>query len=222
MLVFFVIDVMAGKVVRAYRGERDRYRSIAEFSSIVNTDDPIYVVKEIKPKRLYVADLDAIMGRRSGGYLMDELAREVDELLVDRGFRDPRELVGLCYIPVLGTETFDLRRLDEVECEAYVSLDFKEGELLGSLTLESAMNVLNSYDFPVIVLTIDNVGTSKLDLDIVERVLDLSQNPVLVGGGVGSMEDLLKLKEMECYGVLVSTAVHIGRIGLDIIRNGKV
>ena len=222
MLVFFVIDVMDGKVVRAYKGERESYRSIAEFSSIVDTDDPMDVVMEIRPKRLYVADLDAIMGRGCNDRLMETLAGKVDELLVDSGFRDPRELVGLSYVPVLGTETFDLKRLDEVECEAYVSLDFKRGKLLGNLSFESAMEILNSHEFPVIVLTMDNVGTSKLDFATIERVLGLSQNPVLVGGGVGSMDDLLRLKEMGCYGALVSTAVHKGRIGLDVIRKGKI
>jgi len=53
-------------------------------------------------------------------------------------------------------------------------------------------------------------------------VLDLSEHPVYLGGGVSGIEDLEKLKELGCSGVLISTAVHRKAIPLDFIRKGFI
>lgn len=222
MRVYFVIDLMGGRVVRAYRGERERYRSIAEFSRIVTTDDPLDVLSVVRPRRVYVADLDRILGRGDNGKVLREIASRW-ETVADCGFRRAEELEGLNFTPVLGTETFDLREIGNVK--AFVSLDVFEGKPLSNLglNLREIVEYLNSFDLlGVIVLTLDRVGSGSLDLDTLGKVLDLSENPVLAGGGVGSYDDLLKLKDMGCDGALIATAVHLGKVGLDVVRKGLI
>ena len=222
MRVYFVIDLMEGRVVRAYRGERERYRSIAEFSRIVTTDDPLDVLSVVRPRRVYVADLDRILGRGDNGKVLREIASRW-ETVADCGFRRAEELEGLNFTPVLGTETFDLREIGNVK--AFVSLDVFEGKPLSNLglNLREIVEYLNSFDLlGVIVLTLDRVGSGSLDLDTLGKVLDLSENPVLAGGGVGSYDDLLKLKDMGCDGALIATAVHLGKVGLDVVRKGLI
>jgi len=132
---------------------------------------------------------------------------------------------------VLGTETFDVRRLDEVELKlrrnVFVSLDIK-GRLLdssGSFTdWRNALEWLNSFKLGgVIVLTLHKVGTaSSLDFDVIEEAVGISDNPVFAGGGVKDVNDLLKAESVGCDGVLVATAVHERVIPLEIVRRGKI
>jgi phosphoribosylformimino-5-aminoimidazole carboxamide ribotide isomerase len=41
---------------------------------------------------------------------------------------------------------------------------------------------------------------------------------VLVGGGVRDVADLVKLKELGVYGVLVATALHSGKISPESLK----
>ncbi len=224
MRVYFVVDIMNGLIVRAFRGVREGYRPISEFSRVVKSDDPMDVVEVVKPRFLYIADLDRIMGKGNNTRTIERLAERVEHLIADCGFRSPEELEGLRFTPVLGTETFDIERLEDVRIPAFVSLDLKEGKPINrDVELEELVELLNSFDLlGVIVLTLDRVGSCSLDFETVGMVVNLSENPVFAGGGVGSLEDLVKLKEMGCEGALIATAIHNGSIGLDVVRRGEV
>ncbi len=209
MKVFFVVDIKKGRVVAGKSGERESYPSITAISKLVTSDEAVKVVDEIKPRFLYAADLDRIMGLGDNSALLSELSTRVEELIADCGFRSPEELEGLPFKPVVGTETFDITQIDR---KCYVSLDFKEEFLDASGKFKSwkeAVEFLNSFDlYGLIVLPIHAVGAMKPDLTVLTVVLDLSNHPVLLGGGISGVEDLERLKEMGCSGVLVATAVH--------------
>ncbi len=223
MKVFFVMDIRDGTVVAGKSGERERYAPINESSSIVSSSDPIEVISVIKPRYLYVADLDRIMGKGDNMAVLDSINRMVDELIADCGFKRPSELEELSFVPVLGTETYDITELVD---NCYVSLDFREKFLDASGRFDSwkdAVEYLNSFTLRgVIVLSIHAVGTMRVDLDLLESVMNISDNPVLLGGGVSGIEDLEKLKDMGCSGVLVATAVHRKRIPIDVVRRGEI
>ncbi len=225
MRIYFVIDIMNGKVVRAFGGVRRNYYPISRFSRIVDVDDPIGVVEAVKPKFLYVADLDKIMGKGNNIGTVEILADKVEHLIADCGFKNPEELNGLKFTPVLGTETFDMSKLEEVRIPVFVSLDIKEGRLLSNsnLEIESMIEYLNTFSLlGLIVLTLDRIGSCSLDLETIEKAIDLSENPVFAGGGVGSIEDLHRLKEIGCEGALIATAVHNRSIALEVVRRGYV
>lgn len=226
MRIYFVVDILDGRVVRALRGERERYYPISKFSKIVDRDDPMRVVEVVMPRYLYVADLNRITGRGNNLETIEMLAGRVEHLIADCGFKKAEEIESLNFTPVLGTETFDVTQLGEIETPAFVSVDVMHGRLLdvsGRFEFESLMDYLNSFDLlGVIVLTLDRVGTCSLDLGMIERAVELSENPIFAGGGVGSFDDLIKLKEIGCKGVLISTAIHTGSIGLDVVRRGYI
>ncbi|RLI79201.1 HisA/HisF family protein [Archaeoglobales archaeon] len=226
MKVVFVIDLIDGRVVRGYKGERESYKPIHHFSKIVKSSNPYEVIKKLKPKYLYIADLDRIMGKGSNLEIILELRKEVEETMADCGFKEPNDVVYDVY-PILGTETFNIKRLEEVDAKrVYVSLDLKEEELLDASNSFrnwiDAMEFLNSFNLKgVIVLMLDKVGTStSLDFESLEMAVGLSDNPVYGGGGIRDTEDLIKAKEVGCDGVLISTAIHNGRIPIDVIRGG--
>ena len=66
MEIIPVIDVMGGVVVRARMGQRAQYRPIV--TPLSATSDPVDVARGLLSihafKTLYVADLDAIAGRK--------------------------------------------------------------------------------------------------------------------------------------------------------------
>ncbi|WP_456330052.1 HisA/HisF family protein [Archaeoglobus sp.] len=221
MKVFFVVDIKDGKVVAGKSGEREKYPPISSVSGVVNSDDAVEVVEEIKPRFLYTADLDRIMGKGNNSDVLLKLSTRVEELIADCGFRKPEELENLPFTPVVGTETFDITQLDR---KCYVSIDLKEKFLDASGKFRSwkeAVEFLNSLSLEgIIVLPIHAVGTMKTDFSILERALEISEHPVLLGGGISGIEDLERLKEMGCSGVLIATAIHKGRIPVSLVRKG--
>ncbi len=213
--LYLALDIKGGRVVWGYRGERESYESINKHSVAVSTSSPTGVLKELKPKRVYVADLDAISGK--GSFDVSTLAPLVGELIVDRGYKKKGDAEADLskFIPVLGSETYDLRNVFD---GVFVSLDFKN-RFLGGLSLREALEILNSYRLRgVIVLDISRVGTGKLNIELVEKVASLLTNPIYVGGGISDLSDIERLEEMGVEGAILATAIHRGKIPPDVLR----
>ncbi len=231
MRVFFVIDLMNGRVVAAERGEREKYRPVAEKSEIVETSDAVELVKAVKPKYLYAADLDSIMGRGTNVETLIELSRMVDEMIFDAGVASINDLEALRGVDgkvILPTETFDLYEIRGEDVSGYyISLDFLNEKLLDASgrfrEWRDAVEFVNTLNPEgVIVLTLGNVGTLSPNFELVENVINVCEHPVLLGGGIGGIDDLLRAKEIGCSGVLVSTAVHRRKIPVEVIQKGKI
>ncbi len=221
MRVYFVMDIMNGLCVAAERGERDRYMPVSKKSSIIDTDNPIEIVKVLRPKYLYVADLDRILEKGDNTEIILKLKEGVDELIADCGFKKVEEL-EVEFTPVVGTETFDITQISR---KCYVSLDFKGKFLDASKKFkdwESAVEYLNTLDLEgIIVLPLHTVGTLKPDFDLVSHVLNASSHPVLLGGGIGNLDHLKKAKDLGLDGVLIATAIHKRNIPIEIIQKGE-
>ena len=215
------MDIMNGLCVAAERGERDRYMPVSKKSSIIDTDNPIEIVKVLRPKYLYVADLDRILEKGDNTEIILKLKEGVDELIADCGFKKVEEL-EVEFTPVVGTETFDITQISR---KCYVSLDFKGKFLDASKKFkdwESAVEYLNTLDLEgIIVLPLHTVGTLKPDFDLVSHVLNASSHPVLLGGGIGNLDHLKKAKDLGLDGVLIATAIHKRNIPIEIIQKGE-
>jgi phosphoribosylformimino-5-aminoimidazole carboxamide ribotide isomerase len=225
----FVLDLFNGNVVHAVRGERSRYRLVEEFSRVVSTSDPWAVLDQIRPREVYVADLNRIL--RQGDNL--EIIRSIScqaSTMADIGARHKKDLDCLPKptLPVLGTETapFELIQEAALEREIVISLDMKSRAVLASdpdlagASPEDILRRLNGVSArAIILLELDRVGTSiGLDREFLERAAGISDHALLLGGGVRGTEDLDALGEMGFEGALVATAVHSGRIPLERLR----
>jgi phosphoribosylformimino-5-aminoimidazole carboxamide ribotide isomerase len=221
MRVYFVMDLKNGVAVRGKSGERDKYYPISQRSVAVSSSNPVEVVEQLGPRFLYVADLDRIEGKGDNLRLIGRLSEMVEELMADCGFRKREEIEGLPFRPVLGTETYPV---DEVIDGVYVSLDFRGGRLLGSKKSEfDVLEALNSHRLEgVIVLSIDSVGSLRHDFRLTEKVLELSENPVIAAGGISSVEELERLKELGCMGALIATAIHEGLMDAELVKRGEI
>ena len=224
----FVLDLFNGSAVHALRGEREKYRPIQETSKIVATCDPLAILDLLRPKEVYVADLDRIMGTGDNLDLIGEIARKA-ETMADVGISSTGELDLLAseVTPVLGTETgsFDLIEEASLKREVVVSIDLFGGAVLARdpalrvypLDLIRRLNPLPLKE--IILLSLDRVGTSAgLDEIFLRKAARLSAHPLLLGGGVKDASDLERLEDLGIAGALVATAVHRGTIPLEAIR----
>lgn len=224
MDVYLAMDLMGGKVVAGAGGRREQYREVSLFSKVASSSHPVEVVGELRPRNVYIADLDRIEGRGDNFAAIFDVCEKVDAAIVDAGFRNFGEIQNYPFIPVLGTETFDVTALKDGEY--VVSVDIKEKLLdrSGRFTSHTdLLEYLNSFRLrAVLILPIHSVGTLSFDFSIVEEAIRISDHRILTGGGMKDMSDLERAKEMGVDGVIVSTAIHTGRIDAEVLRRGRI
>ena len=227
--LIFVMDLLDGVVVHAKRGERDKYVPIHRFSSIVTSSDPVRVLEALKPREVYIADLNRLMNTGNNRPIVEDLrARNSDlAIMLDYGVKcmgDLKEAVAadLADKFVLGTETSSIELLEAASkssSDIIVSVDLFNNEVLTSDTrmkIEPLQLIKELNKYPVqdvILLELNRVGTkSGIDFEFLARAVALSEHNILCGGGVRNCEDVSKMAEIGVKGALVATAVHDGGI----------
>ena len=229
--LIFVMDLLDGVVVHAKRGEREKYVPIHRFSSIVTSSDPARVIETIKPKEVYIADLNRLMNTGNNRPILKDLRTRNRDLriMLDyavKGMEDLKEAVDAEMADkfVLGTETTSIELLEEASKsdiinDICISLDLFNGEVLTSDTrmkIDPLRLIKELNKFPVrdvIVLELNRVGTkSGIDFEFLARAVELSEHDILCGGGVRNCDDVHKMAEIGVKGALVATAVHDGGI----------
>ena len=235
MKIIPVIDILNGVAVHAVRGRRKEYLPLK--SVLCGSSDPVAVASAFKKcdfEELYVADLDAIMGTGENFSVLEQIASETGlRLMVDAGLSDLREARKLFERKVskviVGTETLPNLGFveDAIDCfgsgKVVVSLDLKAGKVLSKDPALKSLSALElACDFQdvgvgeLIVLDLARVGSGEgVDFSMLKEILCSLKIRVLVGGGVRDVADLVKLKELGIYGVLVASALHSGKIGVN-------
>jgi phosphoribosylformimino-5-aminoimidazole carboxamide ribotide isomerase len=222
-----VIDLKDGLAVRARAGNRDAYGPIA--TSLSNSPDPVDVTAgllAIHPFRaIYVADLDAIMGRGDNRAALARLKARFPglSLWIDNGAATPNGAAAVLADPrdhlVLGSESqgdVALVRRYAGHDRVVLSLDFRGDAIQGPSAL-----LADSTLWPrrVITMTLARVGSGDgPDLDRLTAVQRAAGGrAVYAAGGVRGGGDLAVLKELGVAGALVATSLHDGRLtGSDI------
>jgi phosphoribosylformimino-5-aminoimidazole carboxamide ribotide isomerase len=231
-----VLDVMNGFAVRAVGGRREDYqRILCPFSG---SKQPRYVAEALlrlaKAQELYIADLDAIMGKAG---LSQQVMRTVEMWPVptwlDAGIGRKLRVADLPNLPhvrpVVGSETCatpDALReaLTETgERPLAFSIDLKGGRLLGQWAnweLEGPFDVLRLARRVVeigvrtlVVLDLARVGTGTgTGTEPLLRAIrnEFPAIDLIAGGGVKTWEDVERLGEAGATGVLVASALHDG------------
>ncbi|MDQ1262814.1 MAG: phosphoribosylformimino-5-aminoimidazole carboxamide ribotide isomerase [Euryarchaeota archaeon] len=230
MRCVFVLDILNGAVVHALRGERSRYEPISSFSRIVSDSEPLSVIQAIHPKEVYIADLNLLTCRGDNLSVINEISRST-KTLADTGISSVKDLdlLSELVIPVLGTETASLSLIEAAAGKGrqiVVSIDMRMRRVLSSdsclagQTPIELLERLNHLDLKeVILLELDRVGTSSgLDIAFLEEAQRVSENPLMLGGGVKDERDLALLEKIGFSGALVATAVHNGRIPVTAVQ----
>ncbi|MGA0561243.1 HisA/HisF-related TIM barrel protein [Ancylobacter sp. VNQ12] len=217
-----VLDLMGGVVVHARRGQRDAYRPIETPLALgAAPADIAAALLALAPFRtLYVADLDAIAGKSGHDTVLGALAARHPglSLWVDAGEASPHAVA--CRVehgpgrPVVGSET--MTSLDEGKAAlaaggAVLSLDHGPEGLRGPAALHEQPEF---WPDEVIVMTLARVGAGQgPDFERLRAVIARAGGRrVYAAGGVRNVDDLARLADIGCAGVLLASALHDGRL----------
>ena len=212
-----VIDLAGGVVVRAIRGERERYRPIV--SRLCAGHDPadiaIALVNYCAADTLYIADLDAIRG---GAVQHAALARITSAipgciLWLDAGFirvRDASSIRAGRIEPVFGSESLaDRTELEMLRGrdDALLSLDHRGGQPMDPA---GCWQRNDCWPSRLIVMTLDRVGAgSGPDLVTIDAVRQRAGTRTLIGaGGVRNADDLKAAADAGAAAWLIASALH--------------
>ncbi len=217
------MDLMQGRVVHARRGARDAYRPVA--SRLTPSAEPLEVGSALLGffpfDALYIADLDAILGRGENFLTIAALRARFPEteIWVDAGFASPERLGAFrsaaLGVPVIGSESqADTALLAAIAAEgsdAILSLDFKEGCLLGPAALLEQPSL---WPRRVIALDLNRVGSGLgPDPALLARLRAYAPGGcIYAGGGVRDVRDLDALARAGVEGVLLASALHDGSL----------
>lgn len=225
MLVIPAIDLRDGKCVRLYQGSYEQ--------ETVYFDDPVKMAKlwRVQNARvLHVVDLDA--ARNDGSHNRDVVRRICAELDIPvqlgggiRTMDDIEEVLELgVYRVIIGTAAVrdpDLvtEAVDRYTCSrVVVGIDARNGEVRvdgwtegsGIQAIDLAVDMEQRGIRRIIYTDISRDGTMHGPNIEAYRTLGehLHHAKITASGGVGDYEDLIRLKEIESYGV---DSVIIGR-----------
>jgi len=227
--IVFVLDILNGSAVHAVRGERAKYKPVK--SRVCDSSNPLDIISFLKPGEIYVADLDRLQHFGDNFELIRKISSKA-KTMVDAGAEnmgDVEKSLTIADAAILGTETASLALIKNAS-RAYpgrinVSIDMKNGRVLAkdrrmATEPEELVKLLNEYDIrDLIILNLDNVGTSAgVDVDFLGKIARQSAHDVLAGGGVRGMDDIDALREAGLSGALVATAVHNGKIPLEMVQ----
>jgi uncharacterized protein related to proFAR isomerase len=227
MTLIPVLDLWRGQVVRAIRGNRRAYRPIA--SALCTGSDPLQVACRLceysAARRLYVADLDALLGGAPQWPVLHALLCALPgiELWLDAGFAEAalaqrlqRELgpAAKRVVAVYGSETLPNRAA--LECcfaspsarrRAVLSLDRRDGRLLDPAGCWAAPEC---WPKRVIVMTLERVGSNEgPDLQTMAELHARSPATRLIGaGGIRGEADLMRAHAAGASAWLVASALH--------------
>ena len=233
MKIFPAIDIKDKKCVRLVKGNFDN-KTEYEISPIEQASK----YKDYGFKNLHLVDLDgALNGETVNLDIIQEIVSKFDlEIEVGGGVRNFESIQKYTDIGVekviLGSAAIKDKNFLKEACLKFpnkiaLGLDAKDGYLSVSgwkensnqLTLDY-LNEVNDYGASRLIYTDINRDGMKLgpNFDETSKVADISSCPVIISGGVSSINDIKKAKELNnknIEGIIVGKAIYDGDIKLE-------
>ena len=231
MKVFPAIDIKDKKCVRLVKGDFDN-KTEYEMSPI----DQARKYKDHGFKNLHIVDLDgALTGETVNLDIIQEIVSKFDlKIEIGGGIRNFESIqkyadAGVEKV-ILGSAAINDKNFLKLACEKFpnkiaLGLDAKDGYLSVSgwkensniLTLDYLKEV-NGYGATRLIYTdINRDGTKQSpNFEKTQKVADMSNCPVIISGGVSSIDDIKKAKSLKnIEGIIVGKAIYDGDIKLD-------
>ncbi len=104
------MDIFNRSVVLAKGGIREKYRPVSDSSIICNSSDPLNIVELLRPREVYIADLNRLQGKgphETNAEIIREVTLRADTML-DFGISSMEEVdkaLSIAGTAVIGTET---------------------------------------------------------------------------------------------------------------------
>ena len=234
MKVFPAIDIKNGKCVRLLKGD---FNQSTEYEK--SPIDQAKAFSDLGYKDIHVIDLDGALNEKPvNGKLIEEICKiKKLRIQIGGGIRSNDHIKKLIDIGVdrvvLGTMAVEDTKFLENVCNKFknkiaVGLDVREG-YIALKGWKDQTNIL-ATDY---LMQIKDIGVSRIIYTDIERdgtltrpnfqetikIVKLLENkiPVVVSGGVGSINDIVTVKQHPEYfeGVIVGKAIYDGRLSVS-------
>ena len=231
MKIFPAIDIKDKKCIRLIKGDFDNK---TEYKN--SPVDQANSYKVLGFKNLHIVDLDgALTGETVNIDIVQEIVKKTSlKVEIGGGIRNFDNIqkyidVGVDKV-ILGSAAIKDKKFLKEACEKFsgkiaLGLDAKDGKLLVSGWKESLnkstldfLNEVNDYGVSRLIFTdINKDGTKESpNFDEASKVASISNCPVIISGGVSSINDVIKARNMEnIEGIIVGKAIYDGDIKLE-------
>lgn len=233
MRIIPAIDIIDGKCVRLSQGDYDTKK--------IYNENPLEVAKEFEDygiEYLHLVDLDGAKSKQIINYKTLELIASKTNLKVDFGGgikadQDIRiafecganQITGgsiAVQNPTLFQEWISQYGSDKI----ILGADAKDRKIATHGWLETSeldvIDFIQEYKTKGIdyVICTDIAKDGMLEgtsNDLYAEILATSEVKLIVSGGVSSIDDLIKIKELGCEGAILGKAIYEGRIDLKVL-----
>ena len=229
MIIFPAIDLFSKKAVRLYKGD---YREMTVYS-----ENPIEIARDFETQgatHIHIVDLEGAKdGTTPNIDIVKQVANET-ELFVEigGGIRDIETVekylsAGVGRV-ILGTAAVNDTEFLKSAVKQYgdkiaVGADVKDGFIAikgwlekSQITLEDFLSSMQEIGVKYIICTdISKDGAmSGTNLELYRTLSKKYSMNITASGGVSSLDDINKLREMNIYGAIIGKAYYIGAIDL--------
>ena len=232
MKIFPAIDIKDKKCVRLVKGDFNN-KTEYEMSPV----DQASKYKDYGFKNLHIIDLDgALTGKTVNLNIIKEIVSKFDlKIEIGGGIRSLESIqkyvdIGIEKV-ILGSAAIKDKNFLKKACQKFpnkiaLGLDAKDGYLLVSgwkknsnqLTLDFLKEVNDCGASRLIYTDINRDGTKQSpNFEETSKVADISNCPVIISGGVSSIDDIKKAKILNnnIEGIIVGKAIYDGDIKLE-------
>ena len=230
MILFPAIDLYDKKAVRLYKGD---YQNMTVYS-----DDPIEIARDFEKKgatHIHMVDLE---GAKDGTTPNLSIVRQVAEetslfVEIGGGIRSMETVerylsAGVSRV-ILGTAAVNDEAFLRAAVSKYgemiaVGADVKDGFIAikgwlekSTLTLDDFLRKMEAIGVRHVICTdISKDGAMKgTNLELYRELSEKYTLDITASGGVSTMEDIEKLRQMDLYGAIIGKAYYTGAIDLE-------
>ena len=232
MKIIPAIDLMEGEVVRLYKGDPDK--------KTVYSNKPLEIAKKWESAgadMLHLVDLDATLGMGSNFEVLRNIAKSVNiPVEVAGGLRNQsliENALGFAQRVVIGTLAYkDKTTLDKLLTKygndrIVISVDHSDGLIVvdgwqqtTKVSLIDAVNEFAEIGFSEFLSTsIDRDGTLQgPDLKWIQQINEIKNLNVIASGGISSIDDVNKVKEINPFGVILGKALYENKVSIEEVK----
>ena len=229
MKIIPAIDLMEGKVVRLYKGDPNK--------KTIYSENPLEVAKKWESAgadMIHLVDLDATLGSGSNFDSLKSIAESIKiPVQVAGGLRNEtiiEDALKFATRVVIGTLAFkDKTALDSLlttygKEKLVISVDHNDGKIVTngwkettSLELVSIVKDLVKNGFTEFLSTsINRDGTLQgPDLKWLSSLGEIKNVNVIASGGISNIEDVIKVKEINPFGVILGKALYENQVTIE-------
>ena len=229
MILFPAIDLFEKKAVRLYKGD---YANMTVYS-----EDPIQLARDFERKgctHIHMVDLEGAKdGTTPNISIVEQVAGETSLFVeIGGGIRSMQTVerylnAGVSRV-ILGTaavndEAFLCAAVQKFGDRIAVGADVKDGYIAikgwlekSAVTLEAFLRKMEEIGVRNVICTdISKDGAMKgTNLELYRQLSEKYRLDITASGGVSTMEDVRKLRELDIYGAIIGKAYYTGTIDL--------